>query len=949
MRVAALALIALVFALAAIHPSAASLSNEYASSVAKLVLEWIKPFACTNSPLLRALERAEAAGSMSALYGAISMDSDCDGVPDVFEYIDGLSPYLPTSFGYRDLEYFVGRIVVDGWPGDWVVNGKCVRELRFEVSGALFAPVKSVYAAKQGDYVAISIVFGKGFVYGNTSVARFRLYMEVDGRVVSPARASQWGLALEALFSYRKVFSLLTKPRASLVLVITAGHRVVEKVVAELNPLELPSLGPLCWRGFVEPLWSRERVVEPSLPVYFLVVYGDNRQPSWGEVMYSSEAYKAFSEFRAINPVALVGTGDHVVSGTRRQIEEFLRATAGIANNWVVAGNHDWSYTRYADREFWLRYVVPNLYYRDVGDWRIVFVNGYALDQAMLKKLELLMNSSCLAGKRVVLVWHDPITYSVYNYPTDFSRWQMKELRSLVARYRGCVKLMLFGHLHVFKEGRYLGIPYVITGGAGAPLSSPKYGLPVYHYVALELFANGSIRIVPIAIDGGSISVERVVTEPGIILFRVVNEKKDVWGRPVAVPMRVETFVKGLHLEVFLVAPPGTTVVRIECRGSEIVVSSNASTWFAYAWGLGVLRPSKNFVRIDLPTGSKPSISVALERGLIVVRGCSKCTAYALVNASGYELSLALAPSGRALVADPSYVANASAYGVSFGSNVEVVASNGLYTEVKRVELPLSPPNVSIKYLPQCVGKELEFELCSSGRASVEILIDGVLAKELSVEGCTRVKLSVAKYGEGTHVLTVVYWSGESVRASKSLGFSIVLRPPEIVSSESILAPSIGSSVGFEVRGVPPLTVIIKCVNTSVSKVVNCEGRVCEVSIKPIDLGIVSSGRYVLSIVVYDEAGHEVEKSVSLLVGSPTSTTRTPATSATRLSSSTTTSSATKLTTVSSGSTATLVSSSAKPQASARPRGFLATAIASAVIIAIALGMAIALYSRRKR
>jgi serine/threonine-protein phosphatase CPPED1 len=63
------------------------------------------------------------------------------------------------------------------------------------------------------------------------------------------------------------------------------------------------------------------------------------------------------------------------------------------------------------------------------------------------------------------------------------------ELLDLFTRYG--VTQIFTGHMHAFVQGNWAGIPYIITGGAGAPLAGKKLPGAFYHYVKVHALASG--------------------------------------------------------------------------------------------------------------------------------------------------------------------------------------------------------------------------------------------------------------------------------------------------------------------------------------------------------------------------------------------------------------------------------------------------------------------------
>lgn len=318
--------------------------------------------------------------------------------------------------------------------------------------------------------------------------------------------------------------------------------------------------GMLAGLGVDEP-------IPGNLPWYFVAVFGDNRPADTSSTELPGPFYEILRELSVSRPFAVVGTGDHTGEGRRDQIEAFVDSVSGLSNVWVVAGNHDYR----GDREYWAGSVAPDFYYRDdIPGWRIVFLNSEARPADMLSYA----NATLRTDRHKIVVIHRPLEPYVNHNLGPLVKNFLKQILE-----EANVSLVLQGHWHGYAEARVGGVHYVIVGGGGAPLYSYGSYPSVYSYAYLALFPNGTYTLVPLSLDGG-ISVE--VNSDAVV---VENSKLDVYGNPATVPLRIRVETEDGLLNIVLLAPPGTAVLKLTGDACNPVESNTPLNYYTYYEG----------------------------------------------------------------------------------------------------------------------------------------------------------------------------------------------------------------------------------------------------------------------------------------------------------------------------------------------------------------------------
>ncbi len=327
---------------------------------------------------------------------------------------------------------------------------------------------------------------------------------------------------------------------------------------------------------------SREPIPK-DLPWYPLIVFGDNRPRDTSSTYYSSIFYTIIREAKTINPVAVIGTGDHTGRGTRRQIDRFVETMEGLSNVWVCLGNHD---LKSGEKQYWVSRVAPEFYRVDsITGWSIVFINSDAHANTIKRKLRELMIYNNVS---YIIVVHRPLYPNVgHNIYSD----KRRAIEEYISRYN--VKLVLQGHWHSFASMVRNGVEYIITGGAGAPLyeepSSVSGAVIVnkYHYLVLILYPNGTYTYNVVDPSRGSIAVEKL----NETTWRIVNTKRDVWGNPITIPVRIKVEIDNKTYYVVVMTPPSKPViVGYSISSGKPVFHVNTSNWYSYGLVEGLLQ-----------------------------------------------------------------------------------------------------------------------------------------------------------------------------------------------------------------------------------------------------------------------------------------------------------------------------------------------------------------------
>jgi len=343
----------------------------------------------------------------------------------------------------------------------------------------------------------------------------------------------------------------------------------------------------------VTPLYNKTQAPLPQdLPWYFIVVIGDNRPKAVAWVQLPQVFYDSIKEISMINPQALIGLGDHVGQGSRKQYEEFYKVmnSSDIINQMYAMGNHDVAYGMKA-WQFWKEYMGPyTIIYDGIPGWRILLLSSEAGPDLWNQTLENAYSS--LGNRHMIVGFHRPVKPYVHHNLQDDYKEMSDALLNYMKEY-GRTPLVLQAHWHGWAEYHENGTDWLIVGSLGAPLYSTDSCeaaatcVSNYHYLVLVLYPDGRYEYTPVLAgeNSGNLTVE-YINQTTVL---VKNTKVDVYGNPADLPVRVEYEVGSgrelYQLNIVMIVPKETIgYIRLVEGPSGLKISSNISTSNSYIY-----------------------------------------------------------------------------------------------------------------------------------------------------------------------------------------------------------------------------------------------------------------------------------------------------------------------------------------------------------------------------
>jgi 3',5'-cyclic AMP phosphodiesterase CpdA len=226
-----------------------------------------------------------------------------------------------------------------------------------------------------------------------------------------------------------------------------------------------------------------ERLQAPKGGTLSFAVLGDNRSnPAVFEHVLKDMAGDQSLAFA-------IDVGDMVDQGTLAQFDEFFKQirSADRLPFLTLPGNHDLGKDQ--DLTLYRKIFGPDYYAFYLGDHYFITLNNNlhtGLGEAQMAWLEDELKKSQAFKTRLVFL-HVPLSdprggEKHHCLPEAAGR----QLAALFRQYR--VSHIFAGHIHSYFSGAWDGVPYTITGGAGAPLygTDPKHFFHHYLRVALQ-------------------------------------------------------------------------------------------------------------------------------------------------------------------------------------------------------------------------------------------------------------------------------------------------------------------------------------------------------------------------------------------------------------------------------------------------------------------------------
>jgi hypothetical protein len=253
---------------------------------------------------------------------------------------------------------------------------------------------------------------------------------------------------------------------------------------------------PLSIHRWNEKEISRIKVADPA--DFTFAVFGDNK----GNYSFFEPLLHHIAQDKEI--VFAIDTGDLVSDGKRVQYRRFLhQVQENIAIPLLTAiGNHD---LMNGSNSNYREIFGPTYYAFQVGQCFFIVLDANSdlgVDKAQRQWLEDELQKAQGSEARFVFM-HVPPFNPRSTYPPERNG---KDLMDLLKRYN--VTHLFPSHIHGYFSGIWEGVPYTITGGAGARLqgSDPQHFF--HHYVKAHV-NHGKVEL----------TVRQIQKENGMILF----------------------------------------------------------------------------------------------------------------------------------------------------------------------------------------------------------------------------------------------------------------------------------------------------------------------------------------------------------------------------------------------------------------------------------------------
>jgi predicted phosphodiesterase len=284
-------------------------------------------------------------------------------------------------------------------------------------------------------------------------------------------------------------------------------RRVFPKLVLIFSLFCLAAWARMGFACDIAPLpanqWNQENLAKiqstAAEPLTFAVM-GDSRDnpPVFGGVLkkVDNDPDLAF----------VIHLGDMVREAELEQYQTFFTVVRQNLHKPLLAvvGNHELNGDR--DLEIFHQIFGPDYYAFQIGQNYFIVINDTAeeegMSQAQFRWLEAELQKSQSCKTRMVFC-HIPLDDPRDgDKPHSLKPEEAAKLSALFKRYK--VTHVFAGHIHSYYAGDWKGMPYTITGGAGAPLAGTDPQHAFYHYVKVSLRGDQvMIQVAPLGEPAG--------------------------------------------------------------------------------------------------------------------------------------------------------------------------------------------------------------------------------------------------------------------------------------------------------------------------------------------------------------------------------------------------------------------------------------------------------------
>lgn len=269
-------------------------------------------------------------------------------------------------------------------------------------------------------------------------------------------------------------------------------------VVENTNPeiLELPDGAD---RGDTWVRFSTSEDFElkaKPLENYRIFAFGDHRPG--GGTKQPEPFLKIMEALKEEDGLFSINTGDLVYSGKMVEWAELMKVWDFNKPVFVAPGNHEY---QGEGKSIYKKILGPTDYSFTLGKFHYIFLdnvgNNYRLSSAQWAWLEEELKRASELGLRPVVVMHTP---PFDPRPGEHHAMRDGDGERLINLMKTYNAFGIFGHIHMFWFGEKDGVEVLITGGGGAPLYVPEEEGGYYHYVRLDMLANGTVVVEPVRV-----------------------------------------------------------------------------------------------------------------------------------------------------------------------------------------------------------------------------------------------------------------------------------------------------------------------------------------------------------------------------------------------------------------------------------------------------------------
>lgn len=219
----------------------------------------------------------------------------------------------------------------------------------------------------------------------------------------------------------------------------------------------------------------------PGTPFSFAVI-GDSEAHRGGWPGYDVLTDE-LQDINASSASLAIFDGDLVDKGTEQEYQQGAQILQSSAIPVLpVVGNHEYKniapYSQYLQR--------PNDFSVDFGGWRFVSLDD---GQAQVTSDQITWLDQQLATSSPVVIFaHEPPVYGTWQHGFSTGAGDFEQELSSHPN----VKAAIFGHIHFYDHTVVNGIPWIVTGGGGAPLNAHTQfmasdGCRCFHYLMCQV------------------------------------------------------------------------------------------------------------------------------------------------------------------------------------------------------------------------------------------------------------------------------------------------------------------------------------------------------------------------------------------------------------------------------------------------------------------------------